>query len=332
MLSPRILPLLLAALVLSSVAASALGAPSAVRVSGESPVAYSVALSQQLFADAGEPGATAVHAVIGREDSFADSLAAGPLLNGGPLLFVPGGEDGELPGEIAAELQRILPPASTVYLAGGEAAVSVAIEEGVAALGFIDVRLAGAERTETAAAIAEESERLHGPADRVLVALATDWPDAVAGGAVAASELVPVLLTDGESLSAAAAEGLAAAGPAEVVVLGGVAVITDEVATAAGADRRIAGSTRAHTAAGMIDLFGDDVTGTTVAQGFTDDGWIWGNPAAAVLEPLLLNGPDADSLNPVVRQALPGRTGPLFVLGGTDRMSEAAAAEAEAAR
>ena len=102
--------------------------------------------------------------------------------------------------------------------------------------------------------------------------------------------------------------------------------------TALGGDRRLTGETRAHTAAAMVAEFGDDVTGTTVMQGFADDGWVHGNAGAALLQPLLLNGPDVDTLNSVVTSALDGRTGELFVLGGTDRVGTTALTAAEAAR
>ena len=329
----RSLPIaLLVALVLALGASSVLAqAPAPVRVQGDTPTAYGVALSQAVFDDAGGAGTVALHAVIARDDDFADSLAAGPLLNGGPMLYVPGGDAGTLPDEVAAELQRILPPASIVYVAGGTAAVSQGIEDAIDALGFIVIRLAGEERTATAVAIAERVEQDGNPSDTVLVALAGNWPDAVAGGSLAASEGYPLVLTDGTTASAATADYLADR-DVEVVILGGTAAISEEVATALDADRRIEGATRAHTAAAMVTEFGEDVTGTSLVQGYVDDGWVQGNAGAVLLQPLLLNGPDVDALNPPAIQALDGRDGELFILGGTDLIGEAAATAADEAR
>ena len=328
-------PLVAVALVVGIVlggVAIAQSAPAAVRLDGTDPSSHAIAVSTAVFDDAGGADTTARHAVLGRDDDFADSLAAGPLLNGGPLLYVPGGEDGTLPGPVAAELQRILPPAADVFVVGGVDAISEDIATAVEDLGYHVVRLAGEERTATAAAIADEATRTHGPADRVLVALAGRWPDAVAGGALAASEQLPLLLTDGTSASTATVAWLDAHPDHEVVVLGGPAAIEESVFTALGGDRRLTGETRAHTAAAMVAEFGDDVTGTTVMQGFADDGWVHGNAGAALLQPLLLNGPDVDTLNSVVTSALDGRTGELFVLGGTDRVGTNALTAAEAAR
>ena len=307
-------------------------APSAVRIDGDSPAAFSVALSQEIFADAGEVGGTAFHAVLGRDDVFADSLAAGALLGGGPLFYVPGGESGTLPAEVAAELQRILPPGSLVYIAGGVAAVSQGIEDAVAELGYVVTRLAGEERPTTATAIAAEAARLNGDPARILVALAGNWPDAVAGGALAASESHVIVLTDGATLSPAAEAFIGEHPNAEVVILGGTAVISEAVATAAGSDLRLSGDTRADTAAAIANAFGEDVTGAVVMQGFVDDGWIMGNAGATLLQPLLLNGPDIDAVNVPTDQALDGHDGPLYVLGGTDRISDDGLAAVEAAR
>lgn len=328
----RLLLTLVVGVALFTTASAVLAQPPApVRVEGDSPAEFSVALSQAVFDDAGGAGTVALHAVIGRDDDFADSLAAGPLLNGGPLLYVPGGDGGTLPDAVAAELQRILPPASIVHIVGGTAAVSQEVEDAIDALGFIVVRLAGEERTATAVAIAERAEQEMGPSGTVLVAAAGDWPDAVAGGSLAASELLPLVLTDGTTASAATL-GYLADRDVEVVVLGGTAAISDEVATALGADRRIEGATRAHTAAATVGAFGDDVTGTSIIQGYDDDGWVQGNAAAVLLQPLLLNGPAVDQLNPPVLGALEGRDGELFVLGGTDLVGQDAAQQADDAR
>ena len=312
--------------------AIAQSAPAAVRLEGTDPSSQAIAVSTATFDDAGGAGTTARHVVLGRDDEFADSLAAGPLLDAGPLLYVPGGPDGTLPGPVATELQRLLPPAADVFVAGGAAAVSEDIVSAVEALGYRVVRLAGEERTATAAAIADEATTLYGPADTVLVARADRWPDAVAGGALAASERLPLLLTGGSGASAATVDWLRANPDHEVVVLGGPAAIEASVFTALDADRRVTGPTRAHTAAAMVAEFGTDVTGTTVVQGFADDGWVLANAGATLLQPLLLNGPDVDTLSGVVAEALAGRNGELVVLGGTDRVGPAALTAAEDAR
>ena len=108
-------PLVAVALVVGIVlggVAIAQSAPAAVRLDGTDPSSHAIAVSTAVFDDAGGADTTARHAVLGRDDDFADSLAAGPLLNGGPLLYVPGGEDGTLPGPVAAAVAVRSSPAS----------------------------------------------------------------------------------------------------------------------------------------------------------------------------------------------------------------------------
>jgi putative cell wall-binding protein len=330
---PALIALVVTAIVgVLSIGVATAQAPAAVRVTAADPIAVGIAVSQQIFDDAAGSGTTALHVVLGRDDVFADTLAAGPLLGGGPLLYVPGGADGTLPDVVASEIERVIPPGSPVYLAGGTDAVSQAIEDDLAERGFLTIRAGGEERTTTATAIAAESVRLYGEPEAVLVADAGNWPDAIAGAALAASEGLPIVLTDAQTASPAAIEFLAELPDAEVIVLGGPATITDAVATALGADRRLQGETRVNTAVAIAAEFPEDVIGTAVINGYPEDGWVEGNAAAALLHPLYLIGPDAGGLPDVVAQALQGRTGDLTVVGGTDRISETALTAAEDAR
>lgn len=320
-------------------------APQRIGQPGQDARAFSVELSQATFDPAqgnaetatanaeAQAAVTPVWGVIGRDDVFADTLAAGALLGGAPLLYVEGGPGGQLAEAAAAELVRTLNPGATVYIAGGPEAVSTDVEEAVRDLGFINIRLGGRERVETAAAIAREAVRLQGAPSRILLASANNFPDAVAGGALAADGTGPLLLTDPVTLSETTSVFLQEFGEeAEVVVLGGEVAIAEPVAVSARADRRVGGETRAHTAALLADLWPDDRTGAAVIAGFLEDGWRQGQAGATVLQPVLLAGPGPDVLNQPTRDALDGRSGPLFLLGGTDRLSDALAAEAAGAR
>ncbi|PKQ37284.1 MAG: hypothetical protein CVT59_08585 [Actinobacteria bacterium HGW-Actinobacteria-1] len=64
-------------------------------------------------------------------------------------------------------------------------------------------RVGGADRYETAKMIAEYAFANGFTYETVLVAVGTDFPDALAGGAYAASVGAPLVLTDGESISPA---------------------------------------------------------------------------------------------------------------------------------
>ena len=84
----------------------------------------------------------AEYAVIGRDDSFPDNLAATSLAGTrGPLLYTTGGATASLRSETLVELQRVVAPLDStcttadaeegfhVYLVGGTNAVSAAAEQ-----------------------------------------------------------------------------------------------------------------------------------------------------------------------------------------------------------
>ncbi len=311
---------------------------------GQSPEQFSVQLSKTTFdpaqglveletttAPAEAQGAvTAAWGVIGRDDVFPDSLASGSLLGGAPLLYVPGGPEGAMGEDVESELLRTLDPGSTVYLAGGTDAVSADVESRTAELGFIPFRLGGADRIQTSVAIARETVRLQGAPERVCVASAANFPDAIAGGALAADDGSPLVLTAPDQLSESTTVFLDEFGDdAEVVFLGGSAAIADDVFEAADGDARIGGETRSHTAAMLAERWPDDRTGAALIEGYAEDAWVQGTAGATAIQPLLLTGPGPETLNQPTTDALAGRTGPLFVLGGTDRIAEAVADDAD---
>jgi type VII secretion-associated serine protease mycosin len=215
------------------------------------------------------------HAVLSRSDAFADSLA-GTALAGrqGPILFTDGGASAPLRAETAQELNRVLRPGATLYILGGTNAVSATAEADAQALGYEVRRLAGPSRIETALAIATEVDP---SPSRVLLARADGWADAVTGGAYAASSGVPVLLTGSDQLAPPVAAALSAANP-EVILLGGRAALSDEVAAASGATVRVAGDTRAGTAVAVSrTLWGRTAArpGATyvLVEGWQADSW-----------------------------------------------------------
>ncbi len=122
---------------------------------GPEPVATALAVSRGAF-----DAADAV--VVASDGAPADALAAGPLAGRrqAPLLLSP---TRHLPGEVADEIRRL--GAGTAYLVGSPAVLSPAVARDLEALGLEVVRVAGAGRYATAAAVAREL----GGADRAVV-------------------------------------------------------------------------------------------------------------------------------------------------------------------
>ncbi len=191
------------------------------------------------------------HAVVSRDDDFADALAGSTLGFGvGPILFTP--RTGKLDGSTANELARVLPPGGRVYILGGTSALPATLEQDIQALNLTPVRIAGSTRMATAAAVASEVvsrsvELGFQPPTRAVLATAYQWPDAVTAGSLGAWFGYPILLTDPTSLSAETRDALAKLRPAELLVVGGTQAVSSPVATAA---RDAGGSTSAVRLAG----------------------------------------------------------------------------------
>ena len=163
-------------------------------------------------------GTQASIAVLARDDNFADALAGNALAaqKNGPLLVTP---TGALDPSVAAELAKTLPRGATVYLLGGQAALSDQVFQQVAALGLTPHRLSGADRYETATKIAAAiSAHPH----TVLVATGDNAPDALAAGAAAATDPNGgvVLLTHNTVVPTSTAGYLAGVNPATTAVYG----------------------------------------------------------------------------------------------------------------
>lgn len=269
------------------------------RISAGDPVVAAVTMSLQRFEEAG----SASYAVLSRDDNFADSLAGAPLSAGGPLLYT---ATAALTPATMAELLRALPAGGTVYLLGGEAAVSPAVAGELAAAGFTPVRLAGGSRVETSVAVAGAVRELVGRGGgRVAVARAfgppgsptAAWADSVTGGGWAASEGVPILVTGTEEVHPAVAAFLVADAPSQTVVLGGSAAISDATFEQLPFPLRVAGAERAATAAAIAEQLWAPVGAQQpylALNAFREDGWLFGLAAGGLAAdlgaPLLVVG------------------------------------------
>ncbi len=288
------------------------------RVEGATPAELAVAVSRERFRD-GE----AFVAVLARDDVAADSVTGAVLTADGPLLFT--GRDA-LPQATLDELRRVVAPEDpeaglppgVVYLLGGEAAIGPAVERALSDAGFSPVRLAGASRVETAIAVAGAA-RSNGPGGAIpeLMLARADappgdptraWADAVAGGGWAATWRMPVLLTPGDALHPAVAAALADFRTTSTVLLGGTAALSEQVAAAVPAPRRIDGGDRVGTAAAIAtDLWRFGSGRFVLFDGHAEDGWAAALTGAGLsadfAAPLLLTGGDG-SLPPSTTAAI----------------------------
>jgi putative cell wall-binding protein len=198
--------------------------------------------------------------VLASDADFPDALAGGPLASSkqGPLLIsAPSG----LGAAVTAEIQRVLPVGRTVYILGGATALSPSVDATLVGHGYLVTRLAGADRFQTAVAIAGA---LGNPAT-VFEVTGLNFPDALAAGPAAASKGAAILLTAGAAQSAATAAYLQAHSPTRYAV-GGQAASSDPGATA------IQGADRYATAVGVAQRFfpAPPSLGFATGTGFVD--------------------------------------------------------------
>ncbi len=247
-------------------------------------VQAAIDISQETFAD-GEAEAV----VLSRDDLFADSLAGSALAGArpGPILYTAGGDSAALDEATAAEIERVLTPEGCVFVLGGTTAVSDGAVGDLHGMGYCAQRIGGANRLETASAIAGVVDNIIGESPTVLVARADEWADALTGGAYAAAFGVPLVLNPSDSSSAELFDYLDSRSTvANVVLLGGIAALSDDVAAdiegAGYGLRRVAGATRTDTAVAIAEeLWGDSgQTGVTLVNGFVPNGWAYALAAA----------------------------------------------------
>ncbi|MBW3561345.1 MAG: cell wall-binding repeat-containing protein [Actinobacteria bacterium] len=211
---------LLVAVARPAAAASAVG-----RIAGPDRVATAVAV-----ADAGWDQAP--HVLMATSIDYPDAIAAAALAasHDAPVLLNP-------PNGLAAPVRDALARlgAERVTILGGPKAVSTTVEGQLRDLDLTVERLAGDDRFETAAAIAESTTaRAHTPVAALALGTRPEgdaWPDALSAASLAGLEVpVPTLLTSQGELSDATREALEEMAPERVVVLGGEAAVSDRVA------------------------------------------------------------------------------------------------------
>jgi len=197
------------------------------RLSGADRFATAVAASQVEFPSG---GADAV--VLARADDYADALVGGPLAaqKNAPLLLTTGES---LPAATKSELTRVLASGGQVYLLGGTSAIPAAVEAQLKAMGYHTTRLAGSTRYATAVAVADAL----GDPTTVLLATATNYPDALAAGPAAAHVGGAVLLTGGPVMPSETATYLAAHAKTTYAIGGPAAIAAPTAHAIVGADR-----------------------------------------------------------------------------------------------
>lgn len=203
-----------------------------VRVAGTDRVATSVNALKEVRA----AGSVSDTIIVATGAKFADTLSIGPWAYDSRSPVVLAKADGTLSSEAVSAIKAD-PYVKKIVLVGGTAAVSDAVRSQLG--GYEFVRLAGDDRYETSAKVAEWVTGVKGLTwKRPVVATGENFPDALAGAALAGGQRSPLLLVPSHlqghgsaSIDHAYAALADAAGHVErLYVLGGTAAVDADVA------------------------------------------------------------------------------------------------------
>lgn len=182
------------------------------------------ATAAQLATETYPAGSEVVYIANGLDFPDALTAAAAAGSKDGPVLLT---ETNSLPPTTQQALAKLQP--KRVVLVGGEAVISTQVENTIDATSpdAAVERAGGKNRFITANLIA--TKEFAPGAQRIVVANAFDYPDALVGAAVAAKFDSPVLLTIPYELEQTTQTALGALKPAAVSVAGGSAVVSEKV-------------------------------------------------------------------------------------------------------
>ena len=263
---------------------------------------------------------------------FPDALggAARAASNHAPLLLT---APTALPQATRDAMTRLRP--GRVVVLGGTAAVSDAVAQTLSTLTTTGAlqRVGGADRYETAALLAGYYQ----PGGSVAyVATGQDFPDALAGAALAGRDEAPVLLTGSSALPSSTASALATLQPGRIVILGGTGAVSSTVAdqlaryATSGVVTRLQGSDRYATAAAIAQQFASAPSAYVASGEDFPDALAGAALAGGRGVPILLTGASALP-DPTSTQLARLHPATAYVLGGTGVVSDTVLAEIRAA-
>ncbi|MDO0824435.1 cell wall-binding repeat-containing protein [Desulfosporosinus nitroreducens] len=188
------------------------------RIGSNAPdnVALSVEIAKQGWTSAS-------NVILARDDQFSDSLAAAPLSKklDAPILMT---GSSTLDDRTLAGLREL--GARNIYIVGGTVAIAQEIEDSLSK-DYTVTRIAGLQGYDTAALISTQVGI--DSTQTVYLANGSAIPDAIAISAFAGAQGNPILLTDKDVLPPSTLQALTNLNAANVVLLGGTAVISNAV-------------------------------------------------------------------------------------------------------
>jgi putative cell wall-binding protein len=321
--------------------ASATAGVTAGRLSGPDRYGTAAAIATATYPK-GVPNTTAI---LVSGTNFPDALSAAYLAGrlNAPILLT---DPLALSSETSTELASL--DVNTVDIVGGSAAVSNAVEFELQEEGYRTARISGADRYATAAAVAQtypsSTVGSYGASGgpTAIVATGAVFADALAGGPIAFSGSIPILLTDPATLSASTQAALGTLGVSQVLLLGGTSAVSAAVANQIAALKinvvRVGGADRTDTAAmlatGEMQQLGWSLSHVNLATGADYPDALSGGPHAGALTSPILLTEDATILGQYTTaflQANSSTISSIDVFGGNLAVSDATVSAAQQA-
>ncbi|MCS4541654.1 MAG: cell wall-binding repeat-containing protein [Euryarchaeota archaeon] len=161
-------------------------------------------------------------AVIATSDNFPDALAAGPFVakNNYSLFLTP---SDKLADEIKTALKN--QSITKVIIIGGEVAISLSVENEIRALGIKTERIAGSDRDETAAMIAQR----YGKTEYAIIVTDENFPDTLVSTSLAIALNCPIIFTKSKVLSKVSEDALK--NVRKTIIVGGTDAVSKDVET-----------------------------------------------------------------------------------------------------
>ena len=212
--------------VVKDLAANGIKAANIERIAGKTRYSTAAAIAEKLDKLNGNTSKEVFFVYGG---GFADALSISPVaaIKNAPILYLT--TDGELNAETAAYIEKLKDKKITSYIIGGEGVISnnmrTKLSEALG-VGVYDVtRLSGSNRYYTCYYVNKEFSSLWGRS--VCAATGADFPDALAGGVLAARHKAPLILV-GKSLDKLNEDFLKEQQFYSELVFGGKSAVSDE--------------------------------------------------------------------------------------------------------
>lgn len=221
------------------------------RLGGDTRYDTAAAVARQVA-----PSATSVVLAAG-DSTLVDAAVSGPLANavGGPLLLT---RKSGLPPATVSELDRRGATVRTAFVVGGPGVVAQSVVDALTARGLTVVRVAGTNRYETSAKVAQEVAARH-PVTSVVVAGGGGLPDALGASGAASGLGEPILLTPADGLLEVTRSAISTTKATAARIVGGTGVVGDAVEQALSSMSlrvdRLGGTNRWATSRAVTDFY-----------------------------------------------------------------------------